>query len=48
MVVSTGDPREFLENFTKIGEGSTGECLSEKAVVLPLLVTRGAAHLFNT
>ena len=25
MVVSTGDPREFLENFTKIGEGSTGD-----------------------
>jgi len=29
MVVSTGDPREFLENFTKIGEGSTGiVCIS--------------------
>lgn len=24
MVVSAGDPRENLENFTKIGEGSTG------------------------
>lgn len=24
MVVSAGDPREDLENFMKIGEGSTG------------------------
>lgn len=24
MVVSAGDPRENLENFIKIGEGSTG------------------------
>lgn len=24
MVVSAGDPRENLENYTKIGEGSTG------------------------
>lgn len=24
MVVSAGDPRENLENFMKIGEGSTG------------------------
>lgn len=24
MVVSAGDPREDLENFIKIGEGSTG------------------------
>lgn len=24
MVVSAGDPRENLQNFTKIGEGSTG------------------------
>lgn len=24
MVVSPGDPRENLENFVKIGEGSTG------------------------
>lgn len=24
MVVSAGDPREDLENFVKIGEGSTG------------------------
>ena len=24
MVVSPGDPRDYLENFIKIGEGSTG------------------------